>query len=204
MRELALSSNLKAKMELQSRLSKLFPEAIIAHQPSESMQPWLMGPQSPRGVGGIGSPGSHGQDGTPEGITSNGRSECSPAGKVSEGIKLPNQQSNGLPDQAAPCKTSDYPQDSSSLCEVSSSTVLTGAPSERDSSPLASDQQDVPHPRVDANPFVANAAVPGDRFQWHVDADPSEFVDSEWTQEHGRYFNRVCPFLSFHRAGTIP
>ena len=55
--------------------------------------------------------------------------------------------------------------------------------------------------QVDANPFVANAAVPGDRFQWHVDADPSEFVDSEWTREHGRYFNRVGQtILSFHRA----
>ena len=46
-------------------------------------------------------------------------------------------------------------------------------------------------PKVDANPFVANAAVDGDTFHWHVDADPSEFVDSPWTQEHGRYFNRV-------------
>jgi len=46
-------------------------------------------------------------------------------------------------------------------------------------------------PKVDANPFVANAAVHGDAFHWHVDADPSEFVDSPWTQEHGRYFNRV-------------
>ena len=44
---------------------------------------------------------------------------------------------------------------------------------------------------VDANPFVANAAVPGDAFQWHVDADPSDFVDSDWTDQYGRYFNRV-------------
>ena len=44
---------------------------------------------------------------------------------------------------------------------------------------------------VDANPFVANAAVPGDAFQWHVDADPSEFIDSDFTEHYGRYFNRV-------------
>ena len=184
---MASSTNLKAKMELQSRLSKLFPEGIIAHQPSESMQPWLMGPQSPRGATrGVGSPPeSHG----PEGITSNGRSECSPAGSVSEGINLPNQQPNGFPDKAEPCKSSD-PQDSL-LCEVSASTVLTSAPDEEGDNPLAEPVV----PKVDANPFVANAAVPGDQFQWHVDADPSEFVDSDWTQEHGRYFNRVGPFL---------
>ena len=48
-------------------------------------------------------------------------------------------------------------------------------------------------PKVDAHPVLANAAVPGDAFQWHVDADPSDLMESAWTQEHGRYFNRVRP-----------
>ena len=48
-------------------------------------------------------------------------------------------------------------------------------------------------PKVDAHPVLANAAVPGDAFQWHVDADPSDLMESAWTQEHGRYFNRVGP-----------
>lgn len=38
--------------------------------------------------------------------------------------------------------------------------------------------------------YVANAAVHGDAFAWHVDADPSCFPDSEWTRRHGQYVNR--------------
>lgn len=38
--------------------------------------------------------------------------------------------------------------------------------------------------------FVANAAVAGDRFQWHVDADPSSLPPSEWMAAHGTYTNR--------------
>lgn len=44
---------------------------------------------------------------------------------------------------------------------------------------------------VDCNAFVANAAVHGDAYSWHVDADPSVIPDSPWTQMYGRYFNRV-------------
>lgn len=38
--------------------------------------------------------------------------------------------------------------------------------------------------------FVANAAVHGDTFQWHLDADPSSLPPSEWTAAHGSYTNR--------------
>ena len=44
------------------------------------------------------------------------------------------------------------------------------------------------HHRCDS--FVANAAVHGDGFRWHVDADPSCFPgDCPWTAVHGDYFN---------------
>ena len=44
----------------------------------------------------------------------------------------------------------------------------------------------------DCDKFVANAAVYGDCFQWHVDADPWTFDEaSEWAQQHGIYFNGV-------------
>eukprot|EP00803_Ostreobium_quekettii_P005945 evm.model.scf_1775.4 EVM.evm.TU.scf_1775.4 scf_1775:24224-27288(+) len=42
---------------------------------------------------------------------------------------------------------------------------------------------------VDCNAFVGNAAVYGDCYQWHVDADPSTFPPSPWVDRHGRYFN---------------
>lgn len=47
---------------------------------------------------------------------------------------------------------------------------------------------------IDCNAFVANAAVPGDSYSWHVDADPWTLPCSSWTQEHGHYFNRVRGF----------
>jgi hypothetical protein len=37
--------------------------------------------------------------------------------------------------------------------------------------------------------FVANAAVTGNCFQWHVDADPSALPASGWLDEHGAYPN---------------
>jgi len=40
-----------------------------------------------------------------------------------------------------------------------------------------------------ATPFVANAAVYGNAFQWHVDADPSSLPPSRWLSAHGDYAN---------------
>ncbi|KAK3272238.1 hypothetical protein CYMTET_19455 [Cymbomonas tetramitiformis] len=41
-------------------------------------------------------------------------------------------------------------------------------------------------------PMVANAAVDGDCFQWHVDMDPLQVYDSPWTVRHGHYLNRTA------------
>ncbi|GIL61332.1 hypothetical protein Vafri_15808 [Volvox africanus] len=44
---------------------------------------------------------------------------------------------------------------------------------------------------VDCNQFVANAAMFGDRYSWHVDADPSTLpYPSPWTLAYGQYVNR--------------
>lgn len=45
---------------------------------------------------------------------------------------------------------------------------------------------------VDCNAFVANAAVYGDFYQWHVDADPLDFPPSKWVNTFGNYVNGVC------------
>ena len=45
--------------------------------------------------------------------------------------------------------------------------------------------------------FVANAAVAGNQFLWHVDADPSNIpVESPWAATMGLYANRVCGLIS--------
>ncbi|KAK9804412.1 hypothetical protein WJX72_011538 [[Myrmecia] bisecta] len=44
-------------------------------------------------------------------------------------------------------------------------------------------------PNVDCNQFVGNAAIYGDCFQWHIDADPSAFPPSPWVDTFGDYCN---------------
>jgi hypothetical protein len=66
---------------------------------------------------------------------------------------------------------------------------------------------------VDCSCFLANAAVAGDQFSWHVDADPQSFpVPTPWSEEFGLYCNRcvaqlldACAHLSpDHRAFIVP
>jgi len=46
--------------------------------------------------------------------------------------------------------------------------------------------------KVDCDKFVANAAVCGDCFQWHVDSDPWTIDESTpWAKTYGVYFNGV-------------
>lgn len=45
--------------------------------------------------------------------------------------------------------------------------------------------------RADCDEFVANAAVAGDAFGWHIDADPLGLGPSSWTEAHGTYCNGV-------------
>lgn len=54
----------------------------------------------------------------------------------------------------------------------------------------------------DANAFVANAAMHGDSFSWHVDADPSTFPPSPWTRAYGQYVNRVSLRARALRTGN--
>ena len=51
---------------------------------------------------------------------------------------------------------------------------------------VSSVQQTAP---VDCNQFVGNAAVYGDCYTWHVDADPSAFPASPWVDTFGYYCN---------------
>jgi hypothetical protein len=44
---------------------------------------------------------------------------------------------------------------------------------------------------ANCTPYLANAAVAGDAFAWHVDADPATFpTPSPWTAAWGTYTNR--------------
>lgn len=50
--------------------------------------------------------------------------------------------------------------------------------------------QQPPQTRADCSAILANCAVRGDEYGWHVDADPTSFPnDSAWVSTFGDYFN---------------
>lgn len=51
--------------------------------------------------------------------------------------------------------------------------------------------------------MVANAPVYGDRFSWHIDADPSAFPPSPWRDHFGTYTNRQEEVLLSFRRCTV-
>ncbi|GAX85444.1 hypothetical protein CEUSTIGMA_g12860.t1 [Chlamydomonas eustigma] len=139
--------SLRSKLELQSRLNKLYPDCIITHMPSHDMQPWRQ-PQSQ-------------QDCTTTNTRACPSSEFSSHGAVAK-----------------------------STTRAQLSCNDDGGPSNVSSTTTQRCSDNMYPAKVDANPFVANAAVFGDQFQWHVDADPSDLAPSAWTEHHGHYFNR--------------
>lgn len=122
------AEDVPAKLEVQSRLAKLYPDMIIAHMPSEHIQLGLVHQQEAQ------------------------LQELSGAG----------QQQQQLQQQL-----------------IGRQAAATNA------------QRDAPAVAADCSTFLANAAVYGDNYSWHVDADPSTFPSpSPWTQAYGNYCNR--------------
>lgn len=86
------------------------------------------------------------------------------------------------------------PQDSSNSSQIEQHANDTAPgqfsagsdPSQHDDSICALDQSEAP---VDCNQFVGNAAVYGDCYTWHVDADPAAFPSSPWVDTFGHYCN---------------
>lgn len=59
-------------------------------------------------------------------------------------------------------------------------------------SPASDSPRDV---HADCSSMLANAAMHGDAYRWHVDADPWALAESSWTEAYGHYFNRVRLWL---------
>ena len=161
------SCTLAAKLEVQSRLCKLYPDAIISHQPSDAMQPWR--------------DSSHDE-----------RPLQQPIQREEGSVHQPGERPLQQPSREEGCALQP-PEERRRVeaedDEEAAATALIGGDAESVAG-MSVGGSEAP-PRVDAHQVLANAAVPGDAFQWHVDADPSDLMESAWTQEHGRYFNRV-------------
>ncbi|KAG1663704.1 hypothetical protein FOA52_013272 [Chlamydomonas sp. UWO 241] len=195
-----------AKLELQTRLARLYPDAVISHMPSEVMQPWQAG-----GGGGDdieGAPGPLGQEQADAGPRSAGEAAArASSGSTAAGVRRAaagagaegapgsagqEQAGTGLRSEGE--ETAGAPSSGSEAVKARRAAAGAGAEGATGSAGQEQEQADAegrdPPPRVDANPYVANAAVHGDRFQWHVDADPSDMPESAWTSTHGMYCNR--------------
>ena len=140
LQELA-KGDLPAMQEVHARLSKLYPDYIISHMPSDVIQQAM---------------------------------EC--AGHRVDHEHEYEQES---------CETYD--------CMVEYDRLADSVASAKTAADQASDSNQPDEtstaPSVDCNQFVGNAAVYGDAYSWHVDADPADFPPSPWTAAFGNYCN---------------
>ena len=146
LQELA-KGDLPAMQEVHARLAKIYPEYIISHMPSNTIQQ---------------PPPSH--DFESESL----ENYCC----MSEWDEFERRMSHEMKAR-----------------EQGSSETPAAAAAAGKSSSSNQHMQEESTPSVDCNQFVGNAAVYGDDYSWHVDADPSAFPPSPWTDAFGHYCN---------------
>ncbi len=184
LQELA-KGNLPAMQEVHTRLAKLYPDYLIAHMPSDLIQHRQAASADSQEPGEaqlehdsplpfptylrqpIDDDGSHLQTGG--GICSHpettGGHASNPASPISCHV-----------DQDPAAQPADHPA-------ASEAAIGDQVPEH------ASSTADCQTPPVDCNQFVGNAAVYGDCYTWHVDADPAAFPPSPWVDAFGYYCN---------------
>ncbi|MEW5307344.1 MAG: hypothetical protein WDW36_009748 [Sanguina aurantia] len=154
------TASLPAKLEIQSRLCKLYPQFKVIHMPSGSIQS-ASSAADPSTASG------------PNVAEHPATGDC--GGAVSNRAAAPAAEPHAAEPHAA-----DHARPGSDPCPLAGASAREGCDAD-DPDQLAT---------VDCNAFVANAAVHGDAYSWHVDADPSVMPHSPWTQCYGHYFNR--------------
>jgi hypothetical protein len=130
------------KLEVQSRLCKLYPGAWFAHMPSAEIQAAGSAEKSE----GEGEEGRQRQRQDHQ----SGEAAAEPAAAKRRRVE---QQEGG----------------------------------EKEQQRVEEEEEERGAPAVDCAQYVANAAVAGDAFSWHVDADPAGFPDSPWVDKVGRW-----------------
>ena len=166
------ASGLRAKIEVQSRLAKLYPEYVVAHMPADVMQQHAMQLEV---AGPCVLPHDSAQATMGEREKGGGATSC-PSGVAHSGCK-----------GNAGCST--YMLSGCSKGPAGCSKGSTGCST--DASPGYDAPDAVASTSADCHNILANAAVHEDAFAWHLDADPWTLPESSWTEEHGHYFNRV-------------
>eukprot|EP00877_Chromochloris_zofingiensis_P003980 jgi/Chrzof1/13583/Cz08g03060.t1 len=193
-------SELWAKLEVQSRLCKLYPDMHLAHLPSDNIQTQPIKQQQQERSDHLActcpatscstsaaamqqQPNEHCQAAAPSharnshanGSMLHATATCNPA----TGSRTASNQVHQTP---------TYAQNEATATAADASTLF--APNDVADCDAEDEDEVGTSVAVDCNQFVANAAVHGDCFSWHVDADPWTFPHSEWTQTFSTYFNR--------------
>ena len=161
LQELA-KGNLPAMQEVHARLAKLYPDYIVSHMPSNIIQ------QPP--------PSCDLESEAPENYC------C-----MSEWDEFERRMSREM--KARKQGSSQTPATAAAAAGQSSSSNQHAQQESTASVDCNQQAQEESAPSVDCNQFVGNAAVYGDDYSWHVDADPSAFPPSPWTVAFGHYCN---------------
>lgn len=171
----------EAVVEVQTRLARLFPHLRIFHLPTE-----LMAPGKRDCDGGVpGEPFSEQQE---MGSSTASLHQCGNAagGDHTDHVSTGSIDGSRSADSGAVPATSGEPQSNVHGPDAALPSRLS-VPDRKDGSGCAADEA-----TAECNCFVGNAAVHGDLYQWHVDADPMNIPeDSAWVQQFGLYANRV-------------
>jgi hypothetical protein len=200
----------RAMVEVQTRLCKLFPDMTITHMPSEQMQ--NRAPAAQPCIGHDRNCDASTARAAPEQHAGLHTHPPVAAEEVDEQQRQPakRQRTAGKEQQVTGTSSTAQPAGQISQHADAQAAVATAAAALEQGStePQHDPQQHSQHRQdsqdaseasdsdeggagVDCNQFVANAAVHGDSFTWHVDADPWDLPESSWTKQHGHYFNRV-------------
>lgn len=154
--------NMPAMREVHTRLAKLYPNFTIAHMPSDMIQ-HSSSKAAAHDDDDDGAPGS-------------------PCLSGAENIPSDNALSH---DNMTDPQTDGAQQSPQCQMETGQDHAQPQSESTPEHDPAAEHQT----PPVDCNQFVGNAAVYGDCYTWHVDADPSAFPPSPWVNTFGYYCN---------------
>lgn len=159
-----VTCSLPAMKEVHTRLVKLYPEYRIAHMPSDLIQQQQQPTAQPEMTGTVADSASvHSSMLDMHKHTATGSSGAG-SRQVAVGNIIPVPQPATVVDQQQKCDSSSC-SDASASCDVE-------------------EQQS-----VHCAQFVGNAAVYGDGYTWHVDADPAAFPPSPWVKAFGSYCN---------------
>lgn len=181
-------------VEIQSRLAKLYPEYVIAHQPSEAIQ------------GGM-QPCNSSSDGDAEEGEAGGRQGPGHAvGAASEREQKPRSPEASRGEGWKPEAQADQGTGRGHhATQAGTCSLRPGEKGEKQeageggSEDKEDEEEEEGHGRpatanmsFDCSCMLANAAMRGDEFAWHQDADPLTFpLGSTFVRKYGQYSNRV-------------